>query len=53
MHDPEGYSLWFCDHKYNDENTVYFVTMNKVGGYLWRMDLWRKYAFDKMLVVGS
>ncbi|MBO8589854.1 hypothetical protein INN88_14770, partial [Staphylococcus aureus] len=20
MYDPEGYSLWFCDYKYNDEN---------------------------------
>ncbi|WOL13017.1 Elongation factor 1-gamma [Canna indica] len=35
MYDPEGYSLWFCDYKYNDENTVSFVTLNmKVKG-LW------------------
>lgn len=53
MYDPEGYSLWFCDYKYNDENTVSFVTMNKVGGFLQRMDLARKYAFGKMLIVGS
>ena len=53
MYDPEGYSLWFCDYKYNEENTVSFVTMNKVGGFLQRMDLCRKYAFGKMLVVGS
>ncbi|EAZ37421.1 hypothetical protein OsJ_21756 [Oryza sativa Japonica Group] len=53
MYDPEGYSLWFCDYKYNDENTVSFVTMNKVGGFLQRMDLCRKYAFGKMLVIGS
>ncbi|KAF9601538.1 hypothetical protein IFM89_020366 [Coptis chinensis] len=39
MYDPEGYSLWFCDYKYNDENTVSFVTLNKVGGFLQRMDL--------------
>ncbi|KAJ0879649.1 putative elongation factor 1B gamma, glutathione S-transferase, Thioredoxin-like superfamily [Helianthus annuus] len=45
MFDPEGYSLWFCDYKYNDENTVSFVTMNKVGGFLQCMDLARKYAF--------
>ena len=31
MYDPEGYSLWFADYKYNEENTVSFVTMNKVG----------------------
>lgn len=53
MIDPEGYSLWFCDYKYNDENTVSFVTLNKVGGFLQRMDLARKYAFGKMLVIGS
>jgi elongation factor 1-gamma len=53
MYDPEGYSLWFCDYKYNDENMVSFVTLNKVGGFLQRMDLARKYAFGKMLVIGS
>ncbi|XP_047324660.1 elongation factor 1-gamma-like [Impatiens glandulifera] len=53
MYDPEGYSLWFCDYKYNDENMVSFVTMNKVGGFLQRMDLTRKYAFGKMLVIGA
>ncbi|XP_019156952.1 PREDICTED: elongation factor 1-gamma 3-like [Ipomoea nil] len=53
MYDPEGYSLWFCDYKYNDENTVSFVTSNKVSGFLQRMDLARKYAFGKMLVIGS
>lgn len=29
-YDPEGYSIWFCDYKYTDENTVNFVVMNKV-----------------------
>ncbi|XP_057490951.1 elongation factor 1-gamma-like [Actinidia eriantha] len=53
MYDPEGYSLWFCDFKYNEENTVSFVTLNKVGGFLQRMDLARKYAFGKMLVIDS
>lgn len=53
MYDPEGYSLWFCDYKYNEENTVSFVTLNKVSGFLQRMDLARKYAFGKMLVIGE
>ncbi|KAM7251472.1 hypothetical protein ACFE04_023355 [Oxalis oulophora] len=53
MYDPEGYSLWFCEYKYNDENTVSYVTLNKVGGFLQRMDLTRKYAFGKMLIIGS
>ncbi|KAG0602028.1 hypothetical protein M758_11G156000 [Ceratodon purpureus] len=53
MFDAEGYSLWFCDYKFNDENTVTFVTMNKVGGFLQRMDLVRKYAFGKMCILGE
>ncbi|CAL9134285.1 unnamed protein product [Musa textilis] len=53
MYDPVGYSFWFRDYKYNDENTVSFVTLNKVSGFLQRMDLARKYAFGKMLVTGS
>ncbi|CBI29691.3 unnamed protein product, partial [Vitis vinifera] len=53
MYDPEGYSLWFCDYKYNAENTVSFVTLIKVDGFLQRMDLAHKYAFGKMLVIGS
>ena len=53
MFDPEGYSLWFCDYKYNDENTVTFVTMNKVSGFLQRMDLVRKYGFAKICIFGE
>jgi len=51
--DAEGYSLWFCDYKHNDENQVTYVTMNKVGGFLQRMDLVRKYAFGKMCILGE
>ncbi|XP_042489292.1 elongation factor 1-gamma 2-like [Macadamia integrifolia] len=53
MYDPEVYSLWFCSYKYNDENTVSFITLNKVSGFFQRMDLAREYAFGKMLVIGS
>ena len=53
MYDPEGYSLWFCDFKYNEENNVSFVTLNKVSGFLQPMDLCRKYAFGEMLVIGA
>jgi elongation factor 1-gamma len=53
MFDPEGYSLWFCDYKFNDENTITFVTMNKVGGFLQRMDLALTYAFAKMCILGK
>lgn len=30
-YDPEGFSMWMCDYKYNDENTVNYVVMNKVS----------------------
>ena len=29
--DPEGFSLWFCDYKYPEENTVNYIVMNKVA----------------------
>ena len=29
-YDPEGFSMWMCDYKYNDENTINYVVMNKV-----------------------
>ena len=30
-YDPEGFSMWMCDYKYNDENTINYVVMNKVS----------------------
>ena len=45
MYDPAGYSLWFCDYKFNEENNVQFVTMNKVSGFLQRMEIVRKHGF--------
>eukprot|EP00210_Caulerpa_lentillifera_P007411 g7082.t1 len=43
--DLDGYSFWFADYKYDVENTVDFMVMNKVGGFLQRMDFARKFAF--------
>lgn len=53
MYDAEGYSLWFCDYKYNDENQVKFVTLNKVSGFLQRMDIVRKHGFAKICILGD
>ncbi|KAL0019967.1 hypothetical protein WJX79_010697 [Trebouxia sp. C0005] len=50
-YDPEGFSMWLCDYKYNDENTVNYVVMNKVGGFLQRIDYVRKYAFGVMCIL--
>ena len=30
-YDPEGFSIWFLDYKYPEENTVNFIVMNKVS----------------------
>jgi len=49
--DPEGYSIWFSDYKYNEENTVNYMVMNKVGGFLQRMDPHRKYCFGVMCIL--
>ena len=37
--------------RYVDENTVNFVVMNKVGGFLQRIDYARKYAFGAMCIL--
>lgn len=43
--------MWFCDYKYTDENTVNFIVMNKVSGFLQRIDYVRKYAFGVMCIL--
>lgn len=50
-YDPEGFSVWLCEYKYPEENTVNYVTMNKVGGFLQRIDYVRKYAFGVMCIL--
>ncbi len=30
--DPEHYSVWRCDYKYNDELTMVFMSCNLIGG---------------------
>jgi elongation factor 1-gamma len=51
--DKKGYSVWFCDYNYNNENKVMFMTCNAVGGFIQRSDAIRKYAFGVMDVLGS
>ncbi|GKG15354.1 elongation factor subfamily 1b subunit gamma, partial [Tanacetum coccineum] len=51
--DPEVYSLWFCIYKYNDENTVSAEIMKKLGEFLPRMIISRRYAFGKMSISGN
>ena len=44
---------FFADFYFGGRDTISFVTLNKVSGFLQRMDLARKYEFGKMLVIGS
>jgi len=51
--DPEGYSLWIADYKYNDECTKNFMTLNLLGGFVQRLDKVRKYGFGSLLIFGD
>jgi len=51
--DSEGYSLWTCDYKYNNELEALFKTCNLVGGFVQRLDPLRKYGFGSMLIFGD
>eukprot|EP01087_Luapelamoeba_hula_P002204 TRINITY_DN118_c0_g1_i1.p1 TRINITY_DN118_c0_g1~~TRINITY_DN118_c0_g1_i1.p1 ORF type:complete len:417 (-),score=89.03 TRINITY_DN118_c0_g1_i1:65-1315(-) len=52
-YDPEGYSLWFADYKYNDECVKNFMTNNLLGGFIQRLDKVRKYGFGSLLIFGD
>ena len=49
--DVKGYSIMTCVYKYNDENTVDWLTSNKIHSYVQRLDEVRKYAFGTMNVI--
>jgi elongation factor 1-gamma len=51
--DSDGWSLWYQNYNYNDENKRAFMTCNAVGGFLQRSDEVRKWAFGCMHVIGS
>lgn len=52
-YDPEGWSIWQSDYKYNNELSKLFMTSNLVGGFLQRMDKLRKYGFGSLLIFGE
>jgi len=51
--DPEGYSIWRVDYKYNSELTKVFMSSNLIGGFYNRLDRARKYAFGSLVVLGE
>ncbi|KAF5302173.1 hypothetical protein FQR65_LT08597 [Abscondita terminalis] len=51
--DPENYSIWFCEYKYNDELTKVFMSCNLITGMYQRLDKMRKQAFASVCLFGS
>jgi elongation factor 1-gamma len=52
-YNPEDYSLWAVDYKYNDELTQVFMTANLIGGFFTRLEASRKYIFGCASVYGA
>ncbi|CAE6478362.1 unnamed protein product [Rhizoctonia solani] len=51
--DPEGFSIWRVDFKYNDELTLVFMSSNQIGGFFNRLEASKKYCFGSMGVLGE
>jgi len=52
-YDKEGFSVWRCDFKYNEELTLVFMSSNQVGGFFNRLEASRKYLFGSLGVLGA
>ena len=53
QYDPEEWSLWKVDYKYNDELTLTFMSNNLVGGFFNRLSASTKYLFGCLVVYGE
>jgi len=51
--DKQGYSVWWCDYKYNGELSKTFMTSNLIGGFFQRLEKLHKYAFGSMIIFGE
>ena len=52
-YNPEEYSIWKVDYKYNDELTLTFMSNNLVGGFFNRLSASTKYVFGCLVVYGE
>ncbi|QLL34768.1 hypothetical protein HG536_0H01430 [Torulaspora globosa] len=52
-YNPEEYSLWRVDYKYNDELTLTFMSNNLIGGFFNRLSASTKYMFGCLVVYGE
>lgn len=53
QYDPEEWSLWKVDFKYNEELTLCFMSNNLIGGFFNRLQASTKYLFGCMVVYGE
>jgi elongation factor 1-gamma len=51
--DPEHYSIWFGEYKYNNELTQTFMSCNLIGGMFQRIEKMRKAAFASCCLFGG
>uniref|UniRef100_A0A1B0D7I9 eEF-1B gamma n=1 Tax=Phlebotomus papatasi TaxID=29031 RepID=A0A1B0D7I9_PHLPP len=51
--DPENYSIWFGEYKYNEELTKVFMSCNLITGMFQRLDKMRKQAFASVCLWGE
>ena len=51
--DKEGFSVWRCDFKYNDELSLVFMSSNQIGGFFNRLEASRKHLFGSLGVLGE
>lgn len=51
--DPEHYSIWYGEYKYNEELTKTFMSCNLIGGMFQRLDKMRKQSFASCVLFGE
>jgi elongation factor 1-gamma len=51
--DPENYSIWLGEYKYNSELTKVFMSCNLIAGMYQRLEKMRKNAFASMCLFGE
>ncbi|XP_067011749.1 elongation factor 1-gamma [Anabrus simplex] len=51
--DPENYSIWLGEYKYNNELQKVFMSCNLISGMYQRLDKMRKNAFASMCLFGT
>lgn len=51
--DPENYSIWFGEYKYNNELTKVFMSCNLISGMFQRVEKMRSQTFASVCVFGT